>query len=179
MAQYALVKNKWSAAMVEGLTGNILASPGAASVFFKHMNQLMTFCSHWKYAIMCLSSGGSSESENNAVEKRQEHWQASCMGVFTVVTVMHLTVVMSQCVCVCVCVLKSRGLFSINCRLASISALVNNKRVIFNLTVHASGIGHQGCSEKKAYSFSLNLLNHTTWMTQKDRQTLGELQKKF
>lgn len=63
--------------MVDGLTGNILASLVAASAYFF---QQSTFCTHWKYVILCLSSGGSSEPVKDMVEKRQEDWEGQLYG---------------------------------------------------------------------------------------------------
>lgn len=68
--------------MVDGLTGNILASLEAASagVLLFIYFQPSTFCTHWKYVILCLSSGGSSEPVKDMVEKRQEDWEGQLYG---------------------------------------------------------------------------------------------------
>lgn len=91
------------------------------------------------------------------------------MLVFTVMMAMHLTVVMSQCVFV----LKSRGMFLINCRLISSSALINDQNVIIITCWHS------GCPGRKAYLFLEKSLQSRHMTTQKDSQTQGELQKKF
>lgn len=124
--------------MVDGLTGNILASLEAASEGFLsfYFFQPSTFCSHWKYVVLCLSSGGSSEPVKDMVEK-----VCSCMVVFAAVTAIHCTVVMSQCVCVSVCVLKCKGLFSINLS-ATLQSQLWVGLFFLNRTLHVSCIHH-------------------------------------
>lgn len=58
--------------MGDGLTGNITASPEAASAvhFLVCFSQLSTFGSHLKYITLRLSSGGSSEPVKDMVEKK-------------------------------------------------------------------------------------------------------------